>query len=57
MFILKKKNLNCKYCFDERVIVGACVFCESALNRYQSIPTVDEKDEQDLKKTNKQTKR
>lgn len=30
------------------------VSCESALNRYQSIPTVDEKDEQDLKK---QTKR
>lgn len=29
------------------------VSCEFALNRYQSIPTVDEKDKQDFKKTNK----
>lgn len=34
------------------------VSCESALNGYQSIPTVDEKDELDLKKkqTNKKIK-
>lgn len=32
------------------------VSCEFALNRYQSIPTVDEKDKRNLKKQNKKIK-